>query len=176
VFVTTKAREGLPSLRSAEEREVILQVLRELNRERVIRITEFSIQHDHLHLTLETRSSATLSRGMSSLSIRIARRLNKLWGRRGRVWNERFHALVITSPRQMRNVLRYCLNNGRKHGAWLDKRKPDPYSSGIWFDGWANHRCLPRDASCPAAPPCSWLATIGWRASGPLPLAGAPAA
>ena len=83
VFVTTKVIEGLPSLRSAEEAEVVLRVFREVNRLGALRVVQYSIQTNHLHLIVEARNAAQLSRGMSQLTIRIARRLNKLWDARG---------------------------------------------------------------------------------------------
>ena len=36
----------------------------------------------------------------------------------------------------MWRTVRYILNNGRKHGAWKVKGKPDPYSSGRWYVPW----------------------------------------
>ena len=176
VFVTMKVAQGLPSLRSTEVHSLVARAFREVYRRKLFRVIEYSIQHDHLHLVVETHSSEQLSRGMSRLSIRIARRLNKLWQRTGRLWRERFHSRAISTPAQMRNVLRYCLNNGRKHGAWLNKREPDVFSSGKWFTGWGDYRNSPRDAACPVAPPSSWLASIGWRKNGLLPVASSPAA
>jgi hypothetical protein len=36
-------------------------------------------------------------------------------GRSGKVFHERYHARHLRSPRQVRNVLVYVLNNWRKH-------------------------------------------------------------
>jgi len=163
VFVTTKVIGGVPSLRSAEEAEVVLQAFREVNRLGALRVVQYSIQTNHLHLIVEARNAALLSRGMSQLTIRIASRLNKLWGRKGKLWKERFHSQVIDNRAQMRNVLRYCLNNGHKHGAWRDHSRPDPFSSARWFEGRADHCAEARDASCPVAAARSWLASEGWR-------------
>jgi len=176
VFVTTKVVRGLPSLRSIEEAEVVLQAFREVNALRVIRIVQYSIQSNHLHLIVEARNAAQLSRGMSQLTIRIARRLNKLWGRKGRLWGERFHSRVIDSRAQMRNVLRYCLNNGHRHGVWHDHSRPDPFSSARWFEGCAGYRAEARDAACPVVAARSWLASQGWRKNAQLPAASSPAA
>ena len=164
VFVTTKLVAGLPTLRAANEEEVIRQAFREVNALRALRIIQYSIQSNHLHLIVETRNAEQLSRGMSQLTIRLARRLNKLWGRKGKLWNDRFHSRVVETPTLMANVLNYCLLNGRKHGSWRGKG-PDPFSSGRWFTGWRHWPAEARDESCPVAVAHSWLATEGWRRS-----------
>ena len=161
VFVTTKLVAGLPTLRAANEEEVIRQAFREVNALRALRIVQYSIQSNHLHLIVEARSAEQLSRGMSQLMIRLARRLNKLWGRKGKLWKDRFHSRVVDNPTQMYNVLRYCLLNGRKHGSWRG-RGPDPYSSGRWFKGCGQRRPEARDESCPVVAAHSWLASEGW--------------
>src|SRR6185295_1922908 len=45
---------------------------------------------------------------------------------------------------------RYVLNNGRKHGAWSAKDRPDPYSSGRWFLRWCTLDPLRRPLRIPA--------------------------
>jgi len=176
VFVTAKVARGVPSLRSAEEAEVVLQAFREVNRLGALRVVQYSIQSNHLHLIVEAGDALQLGRGMSQLTIRVARRLNKLWGRKGGLWKERFHSRVIDNRAQMRNVLRYCLDNGHKHGVWHDHSLPDPFSSGRWFEGFVGYRAEARDAACPVVAARSWLGSIGWRKNAQLPAASSPAA
>ena len=128
VFVTTKLVAGLPTMRAAEEEAVIRQAFREVNVLRALRIVQYSIQSNHLHLIVEARNAEQLSRGMSQLTIRLARRLNKLWGRKGKLWKDRFHSRVVETPTLMANVLNSCLLNGRKHGSWRGKG-PDLFST-----------------------------------------------
>ena len=170
VFVTSKVVAGLPSLRSAEAERVVLGAFREANLLGALRVVQYSIQTDHLHFIVETASAEELSRGMIQLSSRIARRLNRLWGCEGKLWKERFHSRVIDTPRQMRNVLSYCLKNGLKHGSWHDKTRPDPFSSSRWFE-WRNYPPEARDESCPIAVAHSWLASEGWRVEKQMPKA-----
>ena len=140
VFVTTKLVAGLPTLRAENEEEVIRQAFREVNALRALRIIQYSIQSNHLHLIVETRNAEQLSRGMSQLTIRLARRLNKLWGRKGKLWKDRFHSRVVETPTLMANVLNYCLLNGRKHGAWKGA-VPCPVRSACWRTGQMNLAC-----------------------------------
>ena len=44
--------------------------------------------------------------------IRIARVLNKLWRRRGRVFADRYHDRILKTPREVKNALVYVLANG----------------------------------------------------------------
>jgi hypothetical protein len=104
-------------------------------------------------------------------AIRVARAINRVLGVRGRVWEGRYHARALRSPREYRNALVYVLQNFRKHlrGA----TGVDPRSSARWFDGW-------RDVS-PASltstlvvPARTWIARVGWRRHGLLRLDEAP--
>jgi hypothetical protein len=100
------------------------------------------------------------------LAIRIARLVNRLLGRRGSVWADRYHARMLRTPREVRNALVYVLNNFRKHvrGA----RGLDPYSSARWFRGWTAGAPRGTDASSPVALATTWLGRVGWRKGGQL--------
>lgn len=109
------------------------------------RLIEFSVQRDHLHLIVETDDRRKLARGMQGLMIRIAKGLNRFWrGRVGPVFADRYFSLAITEWKQAWRAVRYVLHNGRKHGVWKAKDRPDPYSSGRWFSQWrARDICRP---------------------------------
>ena len=49
------------------------------------RVVHFSLQSNHMHLIVEACDTIALSRGMKGLLVRLARRLNKMWKRRGPV-------------------------------------------------------------------------------------------
>ena len=89
--------------------------------------------------------------------------------RTGKVFADRFHDRVLSTPRQIRAAIAYVLCNARKHGraprerGWLD-----PYSSAPAFDGW---RGTSPEALTPMpaiAPPRTWLLAVGWRRGGLL--------
>jgi REP element-mobilizing transposase RayT len=164
VLVTERFARALPSMRDPVLGKAIADCVRE-SRSRTFRVIHFSIQGDHLHLIVEAGSKASLARGMQGLNIRIAKRVNGALGRSGRVWLDRYHARALSSPREVRYVIRYVLSNWLKH---VDRaRGIDPFSSARWFDGWA----APIPASetpCPAATPKTWLAAVGWKRLGLL--------
>jgi hypothetical protein len=103
------------------------------------------------------------------LLTRIARRLNKWWGRRGKVFADRFHERILRTPREVRNVLGYVLHNAVRHGYRVRSGEPDPCSSGRWFGGWRDYRA-PFPQPPPVAPAHTWLLCTGWRRCGLLGL------
>src|SRR5262245_23304551 len=130
------------------------------------RVVEYSLQENHIHALVEASDERSLSRAMNGLATRIARGLNRLWQRAGRVFADRFHALYLRTPRAVRNALVYTLQNARKHGAWR-AHAPDVYSSAPWFDGW-NCRIQKGANSRPGLleRARTWLLAGGWRRHG----------
>jgi REP element-mobilizing transposase RayT len=63
-----------------------------------VRIVVQSTQRNHMHLIAEARDRRALARAMQGLCIRIARGLNRLWGRKGKVFADRYHARVLATP------------------------------------------------------------------------------
>jgi REP element-mobilizing transposase RayT len=172
VLVTLKVRAGLLRLRS---RRVLARLLPSLAtaRERHLRLVHWSVQHDHLHLIVEAVSAERLARGMQGLLVRIARRVNALMGRRGKVFADRYHSRVLRTPRQTRHALAYVLGNARKHGERLPPRGVDPCSSAGRFKGWngtivVSRHWLSRAAAAVSADAESWLLRVGWRRGGGL--------
>ena len=130
--VTMKVVGGLPSLRTPEAFAVIERALREAKDRFGCAFNQFSVQSNHIHLIIEATSPEALAQGVKGLAVRIARGLNRLWGRTGTLWRDRYHHVVIRSARQMKNVLRYVLRNCERHGV-THVGTPDPYSSAVYF-------------------------------------------
>lgn len=172
MLVTLKVRREVFSLRSRRAFARLVPTLAAA-REGLIRLVHFSVQRDHIHLLVEAEDKSALSRGVQGLSVRIARALNKLLDRRGKVFKDRYHARVLGTPRQVRNALAYVLGNARKHGEALPPRGVDPCSSAAAFDGWAGHvvtstHALARAAAAVATSATTWLLRLGWRRAGGL--------
>jgi REP-associated tyrosine transposase len=134
------------------------------------RITDWSVQGDHIHFVAEAAGNTALARGVQGLCVRIARGLNGLCGRKGPVFTDRYHARVLRTPREVRNCLAYVLLNARHHGIHLPKGSADPCSSGASFDGWRTAP-VPSQSSLDdgppgTAPPRTWLRQVGWRRHG----------
>jgi hypothetical protein len=138
------------------------------------RLVHYSLQGNHAHLIVEARDRNALGRGMKSIAGRIARAVNRVARRRGRVLTDRYHLRLLPTPREVRHALRYVLLNARHHlEARLAKKaaaRLDPASSARWFDGWRD--LAPVDAgglpARPVAPAKTWLLRMGWRRHGLL--------
>jgi len=136
------------------------------------RIIHFSVQNDHVHPVAEAENGHALARGVRGLTIRLARAVNRALERRGRVWDSRYHARALTTPRAVRHALVYVLMNFKKHlrptGTELD-----PCSSAGWFAGWRAPMAPPTGPP-PVARARTWLASIGRRRHGLLAIEERP--
>ena len=116
------------------------------------RVVAFSLLSNHFHYIVEARDKVRLARGMQGLAIRVARALNKHWGRHGKVFRERFFARALRKLQAMRRGFIYVLQNARRHGIRLLPGAPDPFSSGPWFRFWRG-RVERRDDPSPVLEP-----------------------
>ncbi len=171
VHVTLRAAAGIPSLRGARIFPAVRSGLA-ASSGACFRILQFSVQQDHVHLLVEAEDHPGLTRGCQGLAVRLAKAVNRIAGRHGAVWGDRYHARQLRTPREVRLGLVYVLHNWRKHipGA----RGLDLRSSAPWFTGWR----IPRQRA-PGPPPVraprTWLARVGWMRHGRLDLAEGPA-
>jgi putative transposase len=174
VLVTVRVRAGLRNLRWRRELAVIRNRF-EIAAERFgVRLIEYSVQSNHVHLIVESVDERALARGMKALLVRIVRGLNKLWNRCGSVLDDHYHARALETPREVRNALVYVLNNAHKHGVQLSG--PDPCSSGFSFDGWKETiRGALAALTTPLARGRTWLLSVGWRRHGRIAITERPA-
>jgi putative transposase len=175
--VTMKLRAGLPKLRRKAEHAALRGAFAKGKDRFGFRLVHYVVLNDHLHLVVEAQSRESLRRGAQGLAIRIARALNKLWARKGKVFADRYHDHVLKTPREVRNVLAYVMGNAKKHaaeGRHVTVPLPiDEYSSAPWFDGFRERFTVKGlDVTIrPLADARTWLLTTGWRRHGLLPLA-----
>ena len=153
VHVTMRVRREVWNLRSRRAYRVIERALSRGAERFGMRLTHHSVQGNHLHLIVEAKDARALSRGMQGLSIRVAQGLNRLMKRKGKVLEDRFHAHVLRTPREVRNAIRYVLDNARVHAMRLGKPAAemiDWFASGPGLPGWLG------------VPPHTWLLRVGW--------------
>jgi REP element-mobilizing transposase RayT len=62
------------------------------------RLVHFSIQTSHVHLIVEAASASDLASGMKSIGSRLARAVNRVFGRTGPVLADRYHLHVLRTP------------------------------------------------------------------------------
>ena len=164
VHVTLRAGAVIRCLRSERVFPALHRALAAASHS-VFRILQFSVQVDHLHLIVEADDTRALRRGVRGLAIRAARAVNHTLGRRGAVWEGRYHARTLTTPRAVRHALVYVLMNIRKHR--VGERGLDRCSSAESFDGW-REPVQTASASAPVVRARTWLAAVGWRRHGLL--------
>ncbi|HEX4384384.1 MAG TPA: transposase [Myxococcales bacterium] len=152
LHVTYRVVPGVGHLRSHRFVQAIQTSLKAAAEHLGMRVVHYSIQSNHLHLLIEAEGADALSRGMQGLSIRMARRVNAACKRHGKVFVDRYHAVILKSPRQVANARRYVLENHRHHTReHLPTHWRDPLST----------------ARAPLATPATWLLRDGWRLAAP---------
>ncbi len=165
LHVTLRVADHVFNLRSARAMKRVAEALRGGAHRFGVRVVQLSVQGNHLHCLVEAPDQASLSSAMKGLSVRLARRMNALMGRSGRVMADRYHARPLRTPTEVRNAIHYIRNNRRHHlgaaAAQLPADWVDPYGA---------------DAGALALPhPATWLLRIGWRRGRLTPARRSPA-
>lgn len=171
VHVTMRLVENAPDLCESEAALLVEEVFQVERDKKGFRLVHYSIRPNHLHLLCEATGKRALSRGIQRITAWIVRKVNRVFRRRGRLFADRFHGHVLQKPTEVRHALRYVLLNAHKDLARTRTRLIglDAYSSGKYFDGWADVKAKPppwREAT--VVRPGTWLLLQGWRKAGGL--------
>jgi REP element-mobilizing transposase RayT len=162
-------------LRAVHEATVIVT-----RHEARFRIVHLSLQRTHIHLIVEAENRIALAHGMQAFGISAARNINRVIGERtgkrrsGRVFADRYHARILSTPRQVRNTIAYVLNNWRHHGEdKLEIAKDwvlDPFASSVAFTDWKERDEKGYGYRAPTGylgfvtwQPTLWLLREGWK-------------
>ena len=176
--VTLRVRKGIPSLRSRRFVRAFQRSLAQACERGSFRVVHYSVQRDHVHLLVEAAGKRALGCGMRSVGARLARAVNRVFGRQGPVLFGRYHLRILRTPLEVHRALRYVLLNARKHWRERNGRKPPPVrldaaSSARWFEGWVRGRPPPEERR-EVAHAHTWLLSAGWRRYGRIDPAGVP--
>jgi REP element-mobilizing transposase RayT len=158
LHVTLRMAPHVYNLRSRRSFRVIEAALRVGADRFDVRVIQFSVQGNHIHLLVEAPHRGALARAIQGFSIRVAKGLNRMMGRKGRVFDDRYHARILRTPTEVRHAIRYILENARKHAA----ERGETYAPG-YVDPYSS-------AGAPdlALPPAqTWLLRVGWKRAGP---------
>jgi hypothetical protein len=77
---------------------------------------------------VEAESERALSRGMNGLGVRVAKGLNRVLGRSGKVLEDRYHGHILRTPTEVRHARTYLLQNAAQHIGLVGA---DPYTSRV---------------------------------------------
>jgi putative transposase len=149
--VTLRVSNDVPSLRSSRRFAIIRESFAASRGKFGLRLVEFSVQSNHLHLVVEADSSVELSRGMQGLCIRLAKALNRLMKRTGAIFSDHYHSHLLRSPTEVANAITYVLGNAAHH--YRDEG-PD------WFSSAAP------GGKVDLVLPSGWLLAVGWKQRG----------
>lgn len=147
VHVTMKLRRDVPSLRSSRRFEVVRHCFKASRGLHGLRLVEFSVLSDHLHLVVEADDHVSLSRGVQGLAVRLARGLNRLLRRTGKLFADHFHSHLLKSPTEVARAISYVRTNAQHH---YGERGADVFSSRA------------PDANELLVAATCWLLRVGW--------------
>ncbi len=157
VHVTWHMMPHVWNLRSRRSFRVLSDAFAQGCDRRGFRLVHFSVQGNHLHLVVEAPDEVRLARGLQGLAVRIARRLNRMMGRTGKVFADRYHGHVLRTPAEVARAVAYVLGNFFVHalrrGERVDETVTDEYSSAV----------VAETGPPLVAPPQTWLLCVGWR-------------
>jgi putative transposase len=125
-LVTLRVANHVWSLRSGRSFRRIAAAFEKARGKFGMRLIEFSVLGNHLHLIVEADDSESLSRGMQGLNIRIAKSLNVMMKRRGSVFADHFHSRLLRSSSELTIAIGYVLGNAARH---FGEAAVDLYSS-----------------------------------------------
>jgi REP element-mobilizing transposase RayT len=183
VHVNIRVERAVGQLRRRRAYQAFRRALQTSLARTDFRVVHISLQREHVHLIVEADHEMALARGMQGLQIAAARYLNAAVSaergvkRIGRVFVDRYHARILETPTDVRNVIGYVLNNWRHHcedkGFASMFWEIDPFSTARSFAGWKNLNDpdTPQDeldglGPLPVANPRTWLLEIGWKQKG----------
>jgi REP element-mobilizing transposase RayT len=113
--VTVRVRDDVPSLRSSRRFLAIKRSFAAARGLHGLRLVEFSVLSNHLHLVVEAESSVALAKGMQGLNVRVAKALNAMLGRRGGVFADHYHSHLLRTPTEVVRALQYVRTNAERH-------------------------------------------------------------
>ena len=142
LHVTMRMAAHVFGLRSRRSLRVVRTALLGSSNRFDVRVVQVSVQGNHLHLLVEAPDQRALGRAMKGLAVRVARGMNKLMGKSGRVIGDRYHSRALRTPTEVRRVMHYIRANHQHHAT--GRAAVDEYSSdGLLADAVVSGRlCL----------------------------------
>jgi REP element-mobilizing transposase RayT len=127
MHLTVKVLPDVPNLRRPEVLSRLRELLEEA-RQRGLRVVSFSVMPNHVHLYGMPESAAALRDAMRYLLGQLARSLNTIFQRRGKVFEDRYWSTCATSVKQAFHALNYVLKNAAAAGLRVLRGRLDAYS------------------------------------------------
>ncbi|MDO8266497.1 MAG: transposase [Moraxellaceae bacterium] len=117
-MVVLRAQEGQTLVRDDEDRQRLLDILRDASREYGLAIHAYSLLDDHLHLLATPQQGDALSLSMQALGRRYVAGFNRRHQRQGGLWAGRYRATIIDPTRYLFSCMVFIeLHAQRTHAA-----------------------------------------------------------
>lgn len=117
-MVVLRAQEGQTLVRDDEDRQRLLDILRDASREYGLAIHAYALLDDHLHLLATPQQADALSLSMQALGRRYVAGFNRRHQRQGGLWAGRYRATVIDPTRYLFSCMVFIeLHAQRTHAA-----------------------------------------------------------
>lgn len=117
-MVVLRAQEGQTLVRDDEDRQRLLDILRDASREYGLAIHAYSLLDDHLHLLATPQQANALSLSMQALGRRYVAGFNRRHQRQGGLWAGRYRATIIDPTRYLFSCMVFIeLHAQRTHTA-----------------------------------------------------------
>src|ERR1700742_374747 len=128
VHVTWRMREGVWGLRTRRCFGALARAFWGGANRFGFRLVHYSVQGNHVHLLVEAQRERAFPRGMNGLGVRVAKGLNRVMKRTGKVLDDRYHGHILRTPTEVRRARGYLLQNAARH---YGHRGADPYTSRV---------------------------------------------
>jgi REP element-mobilizing transposase RayT len=115
--VTMKVRRAIGSIRAAPIRREIERSFAELEGRAGFAIEGFAFADDHIHAIVRADDARTLRSGMSGMTARFGRAVNRVLGRSGPVLEDRFHLEPLATPTALREARELLALGARQRAA-----------------------------------------------------------
>lgn len=127
MHLTVRVQDDVPCLRRPEMLDRFRALL-DAARERGVRILSYSVMPNHIHILCIAESAEALRDATRYLLGQLARFVNKLFRRRGKVFTDRYWSTCVKTVKQGWSALCYVLKNARTAGLRVLRGCLDAYT------------------------------------------------
>jgi REP-associated tyrosine transposase len=129
--VTTVTADRARYFLDFEAARSVVQEMRQLQEEEWLESLAWVLMPDHLHWLFRLGSRRSLSGTMKLFKGRSARRINRLQGRSGRVWQRAFYDHAVRQDEELANIARCIVANPIRAGL-VERVGQYPFWDAVW--------------------------------------------
>jgi len=130
VHITTRTRAGEFFLASDASKEIVVQTLRGYEGKGAYQVLTYVVMDNHFHMVVVVRDAKGVAEAIGRLKGVSSRRIGRLMGVQGPIWERRFDDNVIQSERELAQVIEYVHYNPVRAGL-VDNPHAYPWSSAF---------------------------------------------